>query len=272
MNGLEVLVERPERHYLFKNPESEKVKELQELEGYIRRLARGMSESSLQIGVYLKEIRDKLLYYYEGVSSELPEYQKKAYFSGETPYCYRYFNFYEYTEKELGFGKSTVVRLIQIVERFCEAHGVLKPRFEDFSFSQLCEMVSMAEDRLDKVRPEMTVREIRAYKKSLTGEAEKTYVEVEGKTEDPGATSHQEEEEKKYKIWCSVNGFTTWHDVRKLKRNELESACLWLNELAEKKAERLTESLKLLDEKDEELEALRIELFELRAKLQETEQ
>ena len=32
MNGLEVLVERPERHYLFKNPESEKVKELQELE------------------------------------------------------------------------------------------------------------------------------------------------------------------------------------------------------------------------------------------------
>ena len=81
MNGIEVLVERPERHYLFKNPESEKVKELQELEGCIRRLARGMSESSLQIGVYLKEIRDKCLYYYEGVSSELPEYQKKAYFS-----------------------------------------------------------------------------------------------------------------------------------------------------------------------------------------------
>ena len=271
MNGLEVLVERPERHYLFRCPESERVKELQELEGFIQRLARGMSENSLQIGVYLKEIRDKALYYYEGIDSTLPEFQKQAYYSGRNPYCYRYFNFYDYTEKELGFGKSTVVRLIQIVERFCEEHGVLKPGYKNYSFSQLCEMVSVEEGKLDKIRPEMTVKEIRAYKKSLKAEAEKTFVEVEGKEDESGATSHQEDEEK-YKIWCSVDGFTTWHDVRKMKRNDLESACLWLNELAEKKAERLTESLELLDEKDEELEALRSELDELKAKLREAGQ
>ena len=272
MNGLEVLVSRPERHYLFKNPESQMAKELQELESSIQGLARGMSENSLQIGVYLKEIRDKCLYYYEAVDSTLSQFEKESYFSGRNPYCYRYFNFYDYTEKELGFGKSTVVRLIQIVERFCEEHGVLKPGFENFSFSQLCEMVSVAEDKLDKIRPEMTVKEIRAYKKSLTGEAEKTFVEVEGKTEDSGATSHQEEDEEKYKIWCQVDLFTNWYDIRKLKRNDLESVCLWLNELAEKKAERLTESLKLLDEKDEELEALRSELEELKAKLREAGQ
>lgn len=87
-------------------------------------------------------------------------------------------NVYQYAEFELGFKKSSTKNFIAIAETF----GVnkynyggriheqqtmsLQPKYEQFNYSQLVELLAMSEAKRDKATPDMTVKQLRELKKS----------------------------------------------------------------------------------------------------------
>lgn len=72
----------------------------------------------------------------------------------------------------LGFKKSTTYNMINIVKTFGTADESGRITFqslfkaEKFSYSQLCEMLSLSDRQRSQVTPEMTVKEIRQIKKN----------------------------------------------------------------------------------------------------------
>lgn len=74
---------------------------------------------------------------------------------------------------ELGFKKSTTYNMINIVKRFgvSDDYGFIAYNTFvnlDYSYSQLCEMLSLSDKQLQHVTPQMTVKEIREIKKVQT--------------------------------------------------------------------------------------------------------
>lgn len=126
---------------------SGKRKSLDAYEREIKKELKRISNSFCRVGFYLLTIREKRLF-------ESSEYK----------------NVYEYAEAALRFKKSTTGNHIKVCERFslpnldgCPS-GVLKDEYEVFSFSQLVEMLSLSDEELLLVTPEMSVREIRRLK------------------------------------------------------------------------------------------------------------
>lgn len=84
---------------------------------------------------------------------------------------YGYDDFYEFCDKNFHLSSSTVRRHIQLYERFGE-HGDnqckmnIACKYENYSYSQLCEMLPLEDKELKNIKPEMTVKEIREYKLS----------------------------------------------------------------------------------------------------------
>lgn len=87
-----------------------------------------------------------------------------------------YASVYEYAERELGFKKSSTKNFIAINYQFGSRDGrpcgiahertmTLQPKYEQFNYSQLCEMLSMSDKQREKVTPDMTVKQIRELKK-----------------------------------------------------------------------------------------------------------
>ena len=88
---------------------------------------------------------------------------------------------YAFCEANLSLDKGAVSRCINVYREFnakndvkrignYESHGSamdLSERWKDYSYTQLCEMLSLSEDDRKKVTPDMTVKQIREYKKSL---------------------------------------------------------------------------------------------------------
>lgn len=81
-----------------------------------------------------------------------------------------YEDFYEFCEVNYGLDKTKVKRYIEIWYRFAmRENGGSHPKmwidekYADYNYSQLCEMVSMKHP--EKVKPNMTIREIRELKK-----------------------------------------------------------------------------------------------------------
>lgn len=83
-----------------------------------------------------------------------------------------YKNIAEACEAALGFKKSTTYNLISIIKRFGtpEPGGYIPYNsifgVNQYSYSQLTEMLSMSNKQLEKVTPEMSVREIKQIKKA----------------------------------------------------------------------------------------------------------
>lgn len=129
------------------------------------------------------------------------EVQKNGYYRE-----HGYNNVYEYAETELNFKRSSTKNFIAIAEQFGTedrrsiggiAHTrtmMLQPKYEQFNYSQLCEMLSMAPAKREQVTPDMTVREIRELKRQsepdLPPELETIPIELPEKT--TGQTSGQE--------------------------------------------------------------------------------
>jgi hypothetical protein len=110
--------------------------------------------SFIYIGFLLWEARDEK-YYLEG------------------GYC----DIVEYAEKELNFKKSSTYNFINICLRFSQrVDGTNRPSYQitntykKFSYSQLCEMLSLSERQCQQVEPTMTVKQIREVKKTVNVE------------------------------------------------------------------------------------------------------
>ena len=83
----------------------------------------------------------------------------------------KYKNLVEACEKCLGWKKSTTYNMLNIVKRFGTpgSNGIIPYDSlfgsSRFSYSQLCEMLSLSDKQLEKITPDTTVKEIREMKK-----------------------------------------------------------------------------------------------------------
>ena len=79
----------------------------------------------------------------------------------------------EFCEANLGLSRSSYCRLINVYREFsmvqdCTHTMYLDEKYQDYSYSQLCEMLGMSDEQRRQVRPDMTVKEIRELKKNVS--------------------------------------------------------------------------------------------------------
>ena len=101
-------------------------------------------KSFIKIGWYLKHIDDNKMYVQEG-----------------------YDNIVDFSKDKFNLSQPTTNRFIRLCEEFSVDHNSpeLDKKYENFSVSQLIEMVSMKPEQIEQVTPKMTVREIKEIKK-----------------------------------------------------------------------------------------------------------
>ena len=98
----------------------------------------------------------------------LAEIQKCEYYKSAG-----YPDFYEFCEYNYALSRSSVQRYILVWYKFADYDPVsssrkmwISEKYEAFNFSQLVEMASM--EHIENIKPEMTVKEIREFKKNLS--------------------------------------------------------------------------------------------------------
>lgn len=133
--------------------------------GVTQKIKRAMEETAKQfvyIGFLLWEVRE-YQYYYEN----------------------NYSSVYEYAEAELGFKRSSTKNFIAICEQFCRKSEYKLPtmfldeRWNDYSYSQLTEMLSMSAAKREQAAPSMTVKQLRELKKQPEEPQQVTMDELE---------------------------------------------------------------------------------------------
>lgn len=73
----------------------------------------------------------------------------------------------EFSDDLFDLKKSSVYQLIGIADKFCnKCTRQLRPEYDDYSQSQLVEMLSCSDYEIKKISPDLTVQEIRLFKKA----------------------------------------------------------------------------------------------------------
>lgn len=119
-------------------------------ENAIRRDMARVQECFVYIGYRLLDINDSKLY-------------DCIYYQGSGDYCK---NIYQYAAQELDICKSTTYQLMTVAQVFSE-RGLrtgLKPRYKDYSFSQLVELSSVPVEFHEYCDPHMSIKTIREWK------------------------------------------------------------------------------------------------------------
>lgn len=145
--------------------------------GYIEEDVRNIKKGYISLGFHLNEMWQSC--YYEELGYE---------------------DFYECVEKNFGLDKSAVSRCISVWKEFAaydensySRKMWVDERYANYSYSQLAEMLPLKQEERRRVTPDMSVREIREFKKNLKNKKAKKPIEnaIEQK---PVATSQPEEE------------------------------------------------------------------------------
>lgn len=125
-----------------------------------------VQKSFVKIGWYLKHIRDNELYKEDGYNS-----------------------IWECAADQLGYSQSTASRFISICEKFSKNHNSpeLDAKYAGFDKSQMIEMLPMETEQLEKVTPDMTVKEIRDIK--IKNKAPEPQEDKKTNDDIPGQTS-----------------------------------------------------------------------------------
>lgn len=111
------------------------------------------------------DINDVRQHYFR-LGFHLREFDKSRYYL-----CFGYSCLADFASVNLGMDASAVSRCISVFEKFCKRNGFhptmfMQEKYEDFSYSQLVEMASIKDDNLlRQIKPDMSVREIREFKK-----------------------------------------------------------------------------------------------------------
>lgn len=115
-----------------------------EMKTIIRENLLGMSKSFIEIGYYLKYIRDNELFKQDGFES-----------------------IWEFAEDQYGIKRTTASRWMDMNSRFSKDGNTpfLEERYQDFGKSQLQEMLYLTDAQVDMATPEMTVKEVRRIKR-----------------------------------------------------------------------------------------------------------
>lgn len=122
---------------------------------FIRTNIESAARSFIAIGYYLKLIRDGELYREEGHE-----------------------NIWDFAMAEYGISKSTASRYMSMNDRFSLDGNspIVDQKYKDFEKSKLQEMLSLTDEQLEQVTPEMKVQEIRTMRQPK----EIPYFELEG--------------------------------------------------------------------------------------------
>ncbi len=75
-----------------------------------------------------------------------------------------YANIYELSEIEFGFKKSSTAAYIAIAETFMDSHMHVEAEWQQYSYSQLVEMLALDPYDRTRINPEMTIKQLRKYK------------------------------------------------------------------------------------------------------------
>lgn len=124
---------------------------------------RELARTSLK---YILTDMNDIRHTYIRLGFHLNEFERMSYYKD-----FGYSSLVEFCDVNLGFDKSAVSRCISVFKEFAvrDEHGVYKmwlnDKYSNFSYSQLCEMVSMKEEQRKLVKPEMTIKQIRELKK-----------------------------------------------------------------------------------------------------------
>ena len=150
---METVVEitEPQEH----RPEWYENLRLEDAEKFLRAHLNSAARNVIAVGYYLKNIRDNQLYLEAG-----------------------YENIWDYAQEQYGFSRSTASRYMSRNDRFSKGGNspVLDEKYRDFNKSQLQEMLSLDEEQLEQVTPDMTVKQIR----ELRTPKEIPYFPIEG--------------------------------------------------------------------------------------------
>lgn len=101
-----------------------------------------------------------------------------------------YSDFYEFCDVNLKLDKTAVSRAISVFYNFSDRQNNIHKmwiaeKYKDYNYSQLCEMLPLNDEQRKKVTPDMTVQQIRDYKKSLKAKEEYTENATSQQTDDP---------------------------------------------------------------------------------------
>ncbi len=137
----------------------------------IRTELKSIKESFVRVGWHLKKIKDNVWYQNEG-----------------------YKNIYEFAKEKFNISQPTATRFINICTEFSEngSSPGLDARYQGYSLSQLTEMLNVGADKRQGISPDMTVREIREFKRKDRKLQKSRTEETSGKTVQAGvnAASH----------------------------------------------------------------------------------
>lgn len=114
--------------------------------------------------------------YYMRLGFHLSEFRACEYYKD-----FGYLTLEEFCDVNLGLDKGAVSRCINVYKQFNASNDVtysaglkkrgcaidLSERWKDYSYTQLCEMLPLSESDRKKITPDMTVKQIREYKKNL---------------------------------------------------------------------------------------------------------
>lgn len=135
----------------------------------IREELRSSSENAVAIGFYLDEIKRCE---YWTASKYYKEFKPKVVGLRGDSYKYDKYTFYDYCRDEFHFSRRTVDRYMNIFIAFARVSrcGIrtkfVDDKYKDYNCSQLSEMLGLSDKKRKTVNPDMTVKEIRALKKT----------------------------------------------------------------------------------------------------------
>ncbi|MDD3253932.1 MAG: hypothetical protein PHV18_15415 [Lachnospiraceae bacterium] len=113
---------------------------LEDAEAFIRANLQSAARNVISIGYYLKHIRDNELYLEAG-----------------------YKDIWEYARERYGFSMSSASRYMTRNDKFSQGGNspIMDERYREYSKSQLQEMLSLSDEQMSQVTPDMTVQQIR---------------------------------------------------------------------------------------------------------------
>jgi len=128
---------------------NDKIFWLETYTGKIQKAVERISNEFMFIGLHLWEIRNNKWYEAKGYASIV-----------------------EYAEAELHFKKRSTYNFIELIENFAEWRNnyptyFLDDKYKAFGYSQLCEILSLAPEHREEIKPDMTIKQIREVKQDL---------------------------------------------------------------------------------------------------------
>ena len=131
------------------------------------------SQDALSSLGYMKSDVADLKTRYIALGFHLDEFERNKYYLD-----FGYENLNEFCLDNLDLDKTAVSRVLGVWSRFAKMNGTVRTMFiedyyQEFSYTQLTEMLPIPDKDLKKITPNMTCKDIREFKKKLKGDKKK---------------------------------------------------------------------------------------------------